>query len=193
MQKTFSLLFSYYSGVLHCNFTDRQKKSCNSVKTNAFQHFKYLFIVHNKNCSLINKICYFLEQYYNICVTWYLFFSCIRDKTFVVYNCCLACCAIWSVTLSMNVSEEPPVPIIKTIGFASCAPTLESGLFGNFGASVPDYTASRPGRHVQSHWCYHLRPRKISAFFNCVCVSKTDFFFFFTVRCYEWSHWCLTL
>jgi len=57
-----SLLFSCYSCVLHCNFTDRQKKSCNSVKTNASQHFKYLFIVHKKNCSLINKMCYFLEQ-----------------------------------------------------------------------------------------------------------------------------------
>jgi hypothetical protein len=43
-------------------FTDRQKKNCNSDKTNASQHFKYLFIVHNKNCSLINKMCYFLEQ-----------------------------------------------------------------------------------------------------------------------------------
>ena len=60
--KKLSLLFSYYSCVLHYNFTDKQKKSCNSVKTNAFQHFKYLFIVHNKNCSLINKMCYFLEQ-----------------------------------------------------------------------------------------------------------------------------------
>lgn len=60
--KNLSLLFSYYSCVLHCNFTDRQKKNCNSVKTNASQHFKYLFIVHNKNCSLINKMCYFLEQ-----------------------------------------------------------------------------------------------------------------------------------
>jgi hypothetical protein len=60
--KKLSLLFSYYSCVLHYNCTDRQKKSCNSVERNASQHFKHLFIVHNKNCSLINKLCYFLEQ-----------------------------------------------------------------------------------------------------------------------------------
>ena len=34
-------------------------------------------------------------------------------------NCCLICCAVWSVTLRIDVSEEPAAPIITTIVFAS--------------------------------------------------------------------------
>jgi len=38
---------------------------------------------------------------------------------FVDRNCCLRCCAMWSVTLCVDVSEEPAAPIITTIVFAS--------------------------------------------------------------------------